>query len=130
MRALPWSFEQGGPYAGAGLGRKPEAFRETSELPMDGPPRRVLSCGVFASRAVPACAISRRLAQSVCWAPAQDKRRSSLMAKKSEATGSTVGATISSKKKRIRKIFGDIHEVVQMPNLIEVQRESYEQFLR
>ncbi|GAA4780180.1 DNA-directed RNA polymerase subunit beta [Stakelama sediminis] len=34
------------------------------------------------------------------------------------------------KKRRIRKIFGDIHEVVQMPNLIEVQRESYEQFLR
>ncbi|MXO70307.1 DNA-directed RNA polymerase subunit beta [Alteraurantiacibacter buctensis] len=34
------------------------------------------------------------------------------------------------KSKRIRKIFGDIHEVVQMPNLIEVQRESYEQFLR
>ena len=36
----------------------------------------------------------------------------------------------ASAKKRIRKIFGDIHEVVQMPNLIEVQRESYEQFLR
>ena len=36
----------------------------------------------------------------------------------------------ASTKKRIRKIFGDIHEVVQMPNLIEVQRESYEQFLR
>ncbi len=35
-----------------------------------------------------------------------------------------------SAKRRIRKIFGDIHEVVQMPNLIEVQRESYEQFLR
>ena len=56
------------------------------------------------------------------------------MAKKSEATGTAVGATVnsigSSKKKRIRKIFGDIHEVVQMPNLIEVQRESYEQFLR
>ncbi|MEZ5708384.1 MAG: DNA-directed RNA polymerase subunit beta [Blastomonas sp.] len=33
-------------------------------------------------------------------------------------------------KKRIRKIFGDIHEVSEMPNLIEVQRESYEQFLR
>ncbi len=33
-------------------------------------------------------------------------------------------------KRRIRKIFGDIHEVVEMPNLIEVQRESYEQFLR
>ena len=33
-------------------------------------------------------------------------------------------------KRRIRKIFGDIHEVVQMPNLIEVQRESYEHFLQ
>src|ERR1700743_2931850 len=33
-------------------------------------------------------------------------------------------------KKRIRKVFGNIHEVVQMPNLIEVQRESYERFLR
>ena len=33
-------------------------------------------------------------------------------------------------KRRIRKIFGDIHEAVEMPNLIEVQRESYEQFLR
>src|ERR1044071_9256184 len=33
-------------------------------------------------------------------------------------------------KKRIREVFGNIHEVVQMPNLIEVQRESYEQFLR
>ncbi len=36
----------------------------------------------------------------------------------------------ASAPKRIRKIFGDIHEVVEMPNLIEVQRESYEQFLR
>ena len=39
-------------------------------------------------------------------------------------------ASRASAKKRIRKIFGDIHEVVKMPNLIEVQRESYEQFLR
>ncbi|WP_026359432.1 DNA-directed RNA polymerase subunit beta [Sphingomonas sp. PR090111-T3T-6A] len=37
---------------------------------------------------------------------------------------------ITGAKKRIRKVFGNIHEVVQMPNLIEVQRESYEQFLR
>ena len=36
----------------------------------------------------------------------------------------------SATKKRIRKVFGNIHEVVAMPNLIEVQRESYEQFLR
>jgi DNA-directed RNA polymerase subunit beta len=41
-----------------------------------------------------------------------------------------VSDTRQSAKKRIRKIFGDIHEVVSMPNLIEVQRESYEQFLR
>ena len=33
-------------------------------------------------------------------------------------------------KRRIRRLFGDIHEVSEMPNLIEVQRESYEQFLR
>ncbi len=32
--------------------------------------------------------------------------------------------------RRIRKIFGNIHEISNMPNLIEVQRESYEQFLR
>src|SRR5436189_4655184 len=37
---------------------------------------------------------------------------------------------MSAANKRIRKVFGNIHEVVQMPNLIEVQRESYEQFLR
>jgi DNA-directed RNA polymerase subunit beta len=33
-------------------------------------------------------------------------------------------------KKRIRKTFGRIPEAVQMPNLIEVQRSSYEQFLQ
>jgi DNA-directed RNA polymerase subunit beta len=49
------------------------------------------------------------------------------MAKKALTPTGPAGA---SAKKRIRKIFGDIHEVVQMPNLIEVQRESYEQFLR
>ena len=31
-------------------------------------------------------------------------------------------ATRTSAKRRIRKIFGDIHEVVKMPNLIEVQQ--------
>ncbi|HCE37408.1 MAG TPA: hypothetical protein DER03_03715, partial [Zymomonas mobilis] len=36
----------------------------------------------------------------------------------------------ASVKKRIRKMFGNIHEVVDMPNLIEVQRDSYENFLR
>ena len=48
------------------------------------------------------------------------------MATKAKASATGNGT----QKKRIRKIFGDIHEVVSMPNLIEVQRESYEQFLR
>ncbi len=33
-------------------------------------------------------------------------------------------------KKRIRKSFGRIPEAIEMPNLIEVQRESYENFLQ
>src|SRR5688500_2250478 len=69
---------------------------------------------------------------------APDKRQSSPMATpktsaskaQQHAAGLTSSGAHSSRKKRIRKIFGDIHEVVQMPNLIEVQRESYEQFLR
>ncbi len=32
--------------------------------------------------------------------------------------------------RRVRRVFGNIAEAVDMPNLIEVQRESYEQFLR
>jgi len=46
------------------------------------------------------------------------------------ATKALPPVAAGSVKKRIRKVFGNIHEVVQMPNLIEVQRESYEQFLR
>ena len=37
--------------------------------------------------------------------------------------------TVASRK-RIRKVFGKAIEVAEMPNLIEVQRESYEQFLQ
>jgi DNA-directed RNA polymerase subunit beta len=33
-------------------------------------------------------------------------------------------------RKRIRKFFGHIAEVAEMPNLIEVQKESYDQFLQ
>ena len=32
-------------------------------------------------------------------------------------------------RKRVRKFFGKIHEVAEMPNLIEVQKASYDQFL-
>ena len=32
-------------------------------------------------------------------------------------------------RKRVRKFFGHIHEVAMMPNLIEVQKASYDQFL-
>jgi DNA-directed RNA polymerase subunit beta len=44
-----------------------------------------------------------------------------------QANAATMVATA---KKRIRKVFGNIHEVTKMPDLIQVQRESYEQFLR
>ena len=37
---------------------------------------------------------------------------------------------LKTNSRRIRKIFGNVHEISEMPNLIEVQRESYEQFLR
>jgi DNA-directed RNA polymerase subunit beta len=51
------------------------------------------------------------------------------MATKSiDAPAISTGRTVSAR--RIRKIFGNIHEISEMPNLIEVQRESYEQFLR
>ena len=33
-------------------------------------------------------------------------------------------------KKRIRKSYGRIPEIVRMPNLIEVQKSSYNQFLQ
>src|SRR6476659_10232054 len=37
--------------------------------------------------------------------------------------------TSSDGRKRLRKMFGRIHEVAEMPNLIEVQKQSYDQFL-
>src|SRR3954454_5498940 len=37
---------------------------------------------------------------------------------------------LKTNSRRIRKIFGNIHEISEMANLIEVKRESYEQFLR
>ena len=33
-------------------------------------------------------------------------------------------------RKRVRRSFGQLSEVVTMPNLIEVQRSSYDQFLQ
>jgi DNA-directed RNA polymerase subunit beta len=50
-----------------------------------------------------------------------------IMATKAPAPAGSYTAT---SHKRIRKLFGNIHEAIKMPNLIEVQRESYEQFLR
>ena len=46
------------------------------------------------------------------------------------ALGKIAAATSCTGKKRIRYSFGRIPEAVQMPNLIEVQRASYEQFLQ
>jgi DNA-directed RNA polymerase subunit beta len=45
-------------------------------------------------------------------------------------SGQFLTATSFTGKKRIRHSFGRIPEAVQMPNLIEVQRASYEQFLQ
>ncbi|MEX1147249.1 MAG: DNA-directed RNA polymerase subunit beta, partial [Sphingomonadales bacterium] len=39
-------------------------------------------------------------------------------------------ATSFTGRKRVRKNFGSISEVVEMPNLIEVQKSSYDQFLQ
>ena len=53
------------------------------------------------------------------------------MATKAKAAAPAAGqASAATPVKRIRKLFGNIHEAVEMPNLIEVQRDSYEQFLR
>src|SRR3712207_7248234 len=52
------------------------------------------------------------------------------MATKAKSAPKAAAEPRSMASKRIRKIFGNIHEVSEMPNLIEVQRESYEQFLR
>src|SRR5215212_7861048 len=38
-------------------------------------------------------------------------------------------ASTTVSRKRIRKFFGHIQEVADMPNLIEVQKHSYDQFL-
>ena len=40
-----------------------------------------------------------------------------------------VQARTFSTRKRVRRVFGHIGEVAEMPNLIEVQKASYDQFL-
>src|SRR3954447_138338 len=52
------------------------------------------------------------------------------MATTAPSAPETANMTRQAASRRIGKIFGNIHEVSEMPNLIEVQRESYEQFLR
>ncbi|HEV2594683.1 MAG TPA: DNA-directed RNA polymerase subunit beta [Sphingomicrobium sp.] len=52
------------------------------------------------------------------------------MATKAIDAPRSTSSGVRTKQRRIRKIFGNIHEISEMPNLIEVQRESYEQFLR
>ena len=42
----------------------------------------------------------------------------------------TLDVTSFTGRKRVRKFFGQIREVCEMPNLIEVQRRSYEEFLQ
>ncbi len=67
------------------------------------------------------------------------------MAKQAKKAGKTLGAATDitrghtgvandinsyTGRKRVRRSFGKIREVAQMPNLIEVQRDSYEQYLQ
>src|SRR5882757_10032590 len=44
------------------------------------------------------------------------------------ARGNMAAQTFTGRK-RVRKFFGKIQEVAEMPNLIEVQKASYDQFL-
>src|ERR1700734_2529755 len=59
------------------------------------------------------------------WTRGQNYARGPLARRK----GATMAQSFTGKK-RIRMSFGRIPEAVQMPNLIEVQRSSYEQFLQ
>src|SRR3569832_2607268 len=56
--------------------------------------------------------------------PSESRARPSVH--KSES--STMAQTFTGRK-RVRKFFGKIQEVAEMPNLIEVQKASYDQFL-
>jgi hypothetical protein len=75
---------------------------------------RATGPGVQRGRGLRRCSRKRR---EYAWRPRRSTHRTTLLG----------GFT---KQRRIRKIFGNIHEISEMPNLIEVQRESYEQFLR
>ena len=65
---------------------------------------------------------SRFIPPAMYCAGLHGKRHDPFMASKSKAP--QAAAHGGTKQKRIRKIFGDIHEVVQMPNLIEIGRAS------
>jgi hypothetical protein len=68
-----------------------------------------------------------------CGAPGDLRFRTAqgiFMATKAIDAPRKTNAGLKTNQRRIRKIFGNIHEISEMPNLIEVQRESYEQFLR
>ena len=48
-------------------------------------------------------------------------KKTAVQSKTFQATGSSI--------RRLRKSFGRIHEVIGLPDLIEVQKNSYKQFL-
>src|SRR5262245_248923 len=54
-----------------------------------------------------------------------------LFEKPAQGRGATMAQTYQSfnGRRRVRKFFGKIPEVAEMPNLIEVQKASYDQFL-
>ena len=60
----------------------------------------------------------------MCAAKAQSKKSDNTQIPAANSIESFTG------RKKVRRNFGKIEEVAQMPNLIEVQRQSYEQFLQ
>jgi DNA-directed RNA polymerase subunit beta len=65
-------------------------------------------------------------------AKAQPKSKPKTLGKQEKLAIMPIANSIESftGRKRVRRSFGRIEEVAQMPNLIEVQRDSYEQFLQ
>ena len=86
-----------------------------------------------ASKAKKATTKSRKTGTLAAEAPvqgrAQTPTRMAGLTNASRILG-TVDVTSFTGRKRVRRSFGKIREVCEMPNLIEVQRNSYEQFLQ
>src|SRR5499426_4789941 len=71
---------------------------------------------------------SRRLSRWSRWMAAFRRVVPGPTVRQSERREDMAAQTFTGRK-RVRKFFGKIQEVAEMPNLIEVQKASYDQFL-